>query len=78
MLPHADRLPMQFSLTGHAGWSAPRMVALAFLPALAFVTMLGVGFIPAQQGLREAQGISAVSFILGHLFYLWLLRRHLR
>lgn len=69
---------MQFSLTGQAGWSAPRWVALAFLPVLALVAMLGISFIPAQQGLREAQVISAISFILGHLFYLWLLRRYLR
>ena len=30
-----DRLPMQWSLTGDVTWSAPRALALAFVPALA-------------------------------------------
>ena len=29
-----DRLPMQWGVTGEVTWSAPRRVALAFMPAL--------------------------------------------
>ncbi|THG40473.1 hypothetical protein [Sphingomonas olei] len=37
----ADRLPVQWSLTDEVNWSAPRPVALAFMPVL---TVLLLGF----------------------------------
>ena len=36
---HASRLPMQWSLSGVVNWSAPRAVALSFIPATAGVVL---------------------------------------
>ncbi|MGH1356978.1 MAG: hypothetical protein ACRBBS_18160 [Thalassovita sp.] len=77
-LPEADHLPMQWNVAGQVTWSAPRRFALAFIPVLALLMMLGIALIPEQHGQMLAQWISVVSFVGAHLFYLWLVRRHLR
>ena len=37
-----DRLPMQWWITGEVTWTAPRVVALAFTPALAFLALSAI------------------------------------
>ncbi|WP_153006288.1 hypothetical protein [Sphingomonas sanguinis] len=49
-----ERLPMQWWITGEVTWSAPRRLALAFMPALAivllgFVTIMALN-VPARPG----------------------------
>lgn len=57
-LPPADRLPMQWSLGGGVNWTAPRGLALAFIPALGtgvlallVLSLIVLGPRPGQEGL---------------------------
>ena len=77
-LPPASQLPMQWGLSGQVNWSAPRWVALAFFPVFGGFVLGVVALLPADQGAVPATLISAGSFILSNLLYLWLLHRHLR
>ena len=55
----AERLPMQWSLTGNVNWTAPRRIALAFAPALAAICLGAIAILawvggaprPGQEGL---------------------------
>ena len=80
------RLPMQWGLTGKVNWSAPRRVALAFMPVLtgvmlSFVTILSMT-VPPRAG-QEHLVLPGTAFIgaalvAAQLFHFWLIRRTLR
>ena len=74
-LPPADRLPMQWGLTGKPTWSAPRTVALAFTPILA-ILVTGFVFVVAGAATKAA-AIVATAFLATHLLHLRLVYRHL-
>lgn len=82
----APRLPMQWGLTGKVNWSAPRPVALAFMPVLAtallgFVTIMAMT-VPPRSGQEHL--VLPVSLVMGaalvgvQLFHFWLIDRTLR
>jgi len=81
-----ERLPMQWWITGEVTWSAPRRLALAFMPALAivllgFVTImaLNVPARPGQEGfvLPTMIGLGA-TLIAVQLLHFWLISKTLR
>jgi hypothetical protein len=81
-----SRLPMQWGITGAVNWSAPRYVALAFIPILA-IGVLGFQVImslnvPARAG-QETLVFpvlvgTGVTFVAVQLLHLWLIERTLR
>ena len=81
-----ERLPMQWWITGEVTWSAPRRLALAFMPALAivllgFVTIMALN-VPARAGqeglvLPTTIGMGA-TLIAAQLLHFWLIARTLR
>lgn len=80
-----DRLSMQWWVTGEVTWSAPRRLALAFMPALAIVSLgfitimaLNVPARPGQEGLvlPTAIGMGAV-LVAVQLLHFWLIARTL-
>lgn len=80
------RLPMQWWLTGEVTWSAPRVFALAFIPALAtcvlaacVLLMLNVPSRAGQEGmvLPTLIAVGAI-FVACQLLHLWLIDRTLR
>lgn len=80
------RLPMQWWLNGEVTWSAPRAVALAFVPALALSVFVGVIVLnltlrprPGQEGLVLPTFIVMGVLLLAiqHL-HLWLIEKTLR
>lgn len=81
-----ERLPMQWSITGSVNWTAPRVVALSFTPALAIgaLILFVIGSMtmqprPGQEGavVPALLGLGG-CFIAAHLFHLWLIDRTLR
>lgn len=81
-----DRLPMQWWLDGNVTWSAPRLVALAFIPALAFCVLLSFVVLslnmqprPGQEGMVVPTliGIGAL-FVLIQLLHFWMIDKTLR
>jgi hypothetical protein len=80
-----DRLPMQWWLTGEVTWTAPRVVALAFVPALAIVILtinaalaLNLQPRPGQEGLvLPATIATGIIFIGVQLFHFWLMENTL-
>lgn len=75
ILPKADRLPMNWGLSGRPTWTAPRVMALTFTPALALVTT-GVILLIAPGDVGFA-AVVALAFLAAHLVHLWLIRRQL-
>lgn len=81
-----ERLPMQWWLTGEVTWSAPRVVALAFIPALAIcvlaahvVLALNVPARPGQEGMvLPALLAMGAIFVACQLLHLWLIDKTLR
>ncbi|MBW6527500.1 hypothetical protein KZ813_11675 [Sphingomonas sp. RHCKR7] len=81
-----ERLPMQWWITGEVTWSAPRRLALAFMPALAivllgFVTIMAL-YVPARAGeeglvLPTMIGMGA-TLIAMQLLHFWLIGKTLR
>jgi hypothetical protein len=80
-LPNSAELPMQWGFDGRPTWSAPRKLALAFMPALYSLTMLAIAFlipvqwepdVPAMLGVMT---VVATAFVAAHLFHIWLIRR---
>ena len=77
------RLPMQWSLSGSVNWTAPRRIALAFIPVLGtlvvFATLALVTFLqprPGQEGLRApAMLFVSVTFVASYALHLWLIGR---
>ncbi len=80
------RLPMQWGITGAVNWSAPRSVALAFIPILA-IGVLGFQVfmalnVPARAG-QEALVFpvlvgTGATLVAVQLLHLWLIERTLR
>lgn len=81
-----SRLPMQWGITGAVNWSAPRSVALAFIPILAigvlgFQVLMALN-VPARAG-QEALVFpvlvgSGVTLVAVQLLHFWLIERMLR
>ena len=80
-----DRLPMQWWLNGEVTWSAPRRLALAFIPALA-VAVLGILVLTSltlqpragQESQMLPVFIGLGAFVGVQLVHLWLIDRTLR
>jgi hypothetical protein len=81
-----SRLPMQWSLTGKVNWSAPRHLALAFMPVLAvallgFVTVMSMNVPPraGQEHLVLPVSVAmGATLVAAQLFHFWLIERTLR
>lgn len=80
-----DRLPMQWWVTGEVTWSAPRVVALAFVPALAIgILMISVALVfdlrprPGQEGAVLPAFVALGALFVGtQLLHLWLIKKTL-
>ncbi len=81
-----DRLPMQWLLNGEVTWSAPRRVALAFMPALSIPMLAALIWLFLNAAPRSGQehlvlpvfvGIGAL-FVGIQLLHVWLIDRTLR
>ena len=81
-----DRLPMQWWFTGEVTWSAPRPLALAFIPALAVCAFAAYALLAAKVPPRPGQesmmfpafiGLGAM-FVAVQLLHLWLVEKTLR
>lgn len=81
-----DRLPMQWWLNGDVTWSAPRPIALAFIPAttllvLAILTVL-MAYTqprPGQEGMVIPTVIAlGMLFLAAQLFHIWMIERTFR
>jgi hypothetical protein len=80
------RLPMQWWVTGEVVWSAPRVFALAFIPAIAMCafgayvgTALNVPPSAEQEGmvLPSLLGLGVI-FLGTQVFHLWMVEKTLR
>jgi len=69
------RLPMQWGLTGQVTWTAPRRLALAFVPAISAIVLLAALVAGAPPPLTA---LMALALIASHLGHLWLVRRSTR
>ena len=81
-----DRLPMQWWLDGNVTWSAPRPVALAFIPTLAIGVLLSFVVLSlcvqprlGQEGMVVPAliGIGAL-FVVIQLLHVWMIDKTLR
>ena len=72
LAPDQDRLPMNFALDGTVLRTAPRRVALWFMPALAVTVFVPLALV--AQGTPGAL-VAAISLLGGQLFYHELVRR---
>ena len=81
-----DRLPMQWWLTGEVTWSAPRRLALAFIPALAIAALSIFAFMSFTIKPRAGQEALVLPSLIGlgftfiaiQLAHLWLITKTLR
>jgi hypothetical protein len=81
-----SRIPMQWGITGAVNWSAPRAIALAFMPILAtgvlgFQVVMSMNVAPraGQEGLVFPVLVgTGVTLIAIQLFHFWLIERTLR
>lgn len=76
------RLPMQWWLDGSVTWTAPRGLALAFMPVLAAVCLVPIPFLKPKAG-QEGLVIpviilTAIVLLAVHAFHLWLMQRTLQ
>ena len=85
-LRREDRLPMQWWLTGDVTWSAPRVLALAFIPALA-IGVLAINAAlamnlqprPGQEGMVLPGLIgTGLLFLVVQRLHFWLIEKTLR
>lgn len=82
----ADRLPMQWSLSGSVNWWAPRIVALSFIPATAAVILGLFVFLALNVKPRTGQEnmvlpvliIIGSTFIAVQVLHHWLIARTMR
>lgn len=80
------RLPMQWSTSGSVNWTAPRGIALAFIPVMAAMILAATVAIttygtarPGQEGLEIPVIIFvAIVFVGVHALHLWLIGKSLR
>lgn len=81
-----SRLPMQWGITGAVNWSAPRSVALAFLPilgtgVLGFQVLMALN-VPARAGQKALVFPvlvgTGVTLVAVQLLHFWLIERTLR
>jgi hypothetical protein len=84
-LQDQERLPMQWWFTGEATWFAPRLLALALIPALAIATLatyvLMARSVPPRVGQEDMVfpaflGLGTM-FVAVQLFHLWLVHKTL-
>ena len=81
-----ERLPMQWWVDGRVTWSAPRRIAVAFIPGLSTSMLVGLGVLlsygrprPGQEGLVIPSIIALGLIFLGApLFHLWMVDRTIR
>ncbi|GAD49753.1 hypothetical protein NT2_06_01930 [Caenibius tardaugens NBRC 16725] len=81
-----SRLPMQWYLDGEVTWTAPRRIALAFVPALAipiiWATVALTIFVaprPGQDGFEIPVTLFMGGIFVGaHFLHIWLIDRHLK
>jgi len=81
-----DRLPMQWLLPDEVILSAPRPFALAFVPALAFMSFAGLAVLsfytrprPGQEGMVIPSMIAiGLLFLAVQRFHLWMIERTIR
>jgi len=81
-----ERLPMQWSISGSVNWTAPRILALSFTPALTIgiliffvIASISLQPRPGQEGeVVPALMCTGSIFIAVHLFHLWLIGKTLR
>lgn len=81
-----SRLPMQWGITGGVNWSAPRSVALAFIPILATVVLGFQVFMVLNVSARAGQEAlvfpvlvgTGVTLVAVQLLHFWLIERTLR
>lgn len=75
-LRHLAELPMQWGMDGKPTWSAPRHVALAFMPTVGALIMLAI----ALRGSISPGTVCVVaaSFIAAHILHLTLIARKSR
>ena len=81
-----DRLPMQWWLTGDVTWSAPRVLALAFIPALATGVLainaalaMNLQPRPGQEGMVLPGLIgTGLLFLVVQRLHFWLIEKTLR
>ena len=79
-LPGVTVWPMQWGLDGKPTWHAPRSVALAFVPVLAALVLLGVSVArhgAVKPGIAGMQILIAVTFLVADLLYLYFAYRTL-
>ncbi len=80
------RLPMQWGITGAVNWSAPRSVALAFIPIVAIAVLGFQVFMALNVSARAGQETlvfpvlvgTGVTLVVVQLLHLWLIERTLR
>ena len=81
-----DRLPMQWWFNGDVTWSAPRALALAFVPALATGVFFGLILLSLNERPRADQEGEVLPIFIGigivllgiQLLHLWLIKKTLR
>lgn len=76
---------MQWSISGSVNWTAPRIIALGFTPALAIGVLIFfvVGSMTMQPRPGQEEAVTTLlglggCFIGAHVFHLWLIGRTLR
>lgn len=82
---HEDRLPMQWWLGGNVTWSAPRPVALALIPTLAFSVLVSFVVLslnmqprPGEEGMVVPTLIAiGALFVLIQLLHFWMIDKTL-
>jgi hypothetical protein len=80
------RLPMQWWLSGEVTWSAPRPIALAFVPALTILVFAGLTVLsfytrprPGQEGMVIPSLITVgFIFLAAQVFHLWMVEKTVR
>lgn len=80
------RLPMQWSFTGEVNWSAPRRLALAFMPMLAVALLGFFTFMSMNVSPRAGQEslvfpvlvVMGATLVAAQLLHFWLIERTIR
>lgn len=73
------RLPMQWGVSGQVNWTAPRALALAFVPVL-YLLLSGVLILAARSDPEKftvkSVGIVLIALIAAQIFHLWMIDRY--